>query len=51
MSFDYLTLTGLLVTLIYIVILVMLGKNTLSPGHDENFVLELTDEEPYRYGT
>jgi hypothetical protein len=51
MSFDYLTLTGLLVTLFYIVMLVMFGRHRPIPKHDEIQIFEYLEDEPYRYGT
>ncbi|MEN8207606.1 MAG: hypothetical protein ABFS24_16620 [Pseudomonadota bacterium] len=51
MYFDNLTLTGLLVTLPYIVMLILFGKEISASRQKETFVLEYTEYESYRYGT
>lgn len=51
MYFDNLTLTGLLITLPYVVMLFMFGKEKSTRKQQETFVLDYSDEESYRYGT
>ena len=51
MSFDNLTLTGLLVTLPYISMLTMFSNRRSTAKHDEALVLDCQENEPYRYGT
>jgi hypothetical protein len=51
MYFDNLTLAGLLITLPYVVMLFMFGKEKSTGKQQETFVLDCSDEEFYRYGT
>ena len=51
MYFDIYTLTGLLVTLPYTVMLVIFSKKKSTPGRDEKLVFDRPDNESYRYGT
>ena len=50
MSFDNLTLAGLLLTLPYIAMLVMVHNRRSAAKFDDMFVLEYSENEPYRYG-
>jgi hypothetical protein len=51
MYIDYLTLTGLLLVLPYIVMLVMFGKKKSTSRHAGALVFDCLDNESYRYGT
>ena len=51
MSFDNLTLTGLMLTLPYIVMLMMFSNKKSAAKHVEPLVFDCQDNEPYRYGT
>jgi len=51
MSFDNLTLAGLLFTLLYIALLMVFNKKKPKTKQVEPFVFEYQDSEPCRYGT
>ena len=51
MSFDNLTLAGLLVTLPYIAMLIMFSNKKSTTKHSEPLIFDCKDNEPYRYGT
>ena len=51
MYFDIYTLTGLLVTLPYIVMLVIFSKKKSTPRREEEPLFDCLENEPYRYGT
>ena len=51
MSFDNLTLAGVLIALPYLSLLVLSGKNWFITRRVEAITFECSENEPYRYGT
>ena len=51
MYFDNLTLSGLLATLPYIVMLIVFSRVITTPVSQQTWVLECSEKESYCYGT
>jgi hypothetical protein len=51
MTFDNVTLVGVLFTLPCIVLLLVFSRKTARPRHEDRQLFDCLDNEPYRYGT
>ena len=51
MTFDTVTLVGVLFTLPCIVLLLMFSKKTSKTRNEDRQLFDCLDNEPYRYGT